>query len=125
VTFNYSNIAATALRLLTKFGRTASLRKITHGTYDPDTSTSTSTPTDYAGKGALFDFKERQLGTNFANASMIEVGDKRALWMPTTTTGEPHPGDRFVNGSDVWTILNLKTLNPGGTVVLYEFHVRK
>jgi len=125
VTFNYSNSAATSLRLLTKFGQTVTLRKISQGEYDPSTSGSTNSTTDYLGKGAVFDFKERQLGTNFAGASLIEVGDKHCLWMPDGATIAAHPADKLVIGSDVWTILNLKTLEPGGTVVLYEFHIRK
>lgn len=39
--FDYTNMAATATRLLTRFGTTLKLRRTTPGTYDPITDTET------------------------------------------------------------------------------------
>lgn len=125
MTFDYTKSAATALRLLTKFGRTVTLRKQTAGAYDPATSSSTVTTTDYTGTGALFDFNERLLGTQFADGQTYQVGDKKLLLAPAGITTDPAPGDLLIFGSDTWTVLNIKTLEPAGTPVLYELHLRK
>lgn len=125
MTFDYSKSAATALRLLTKFGRTVTLRKQTEGAYDPATSSATITTTDYTGHGALFDFNERQLGTTFAPGSTIQIGDKRLSLAPSGITVAPVPNDLLIFGSDTWSVINVKTLAPAGTVVMYELHLRK
>lgn len=125
MTFDYTKSAATALRLLTKFGRSVTLRKQTPGAYDPATSSNTITNTDYTGQGALLDFNERQLGTNFAGGSTIQQGDKYLLLAPSGITVAPVTNDLLIFGSDTWTVLNVKTLAPAGTAVLHKLHLRK
>lgn len=125
MTFDYSNPAATALRLLTKFGRSVTLRKQTAGAYNPATSSATITNTDYTGTGALFDFNERVLGTQFADGTTVEQGDKFLLLAPSGITVAPEPNDLLIFGSDTWNVMNVKTVAPAGTPVLYELHLRK
>lgn len=43
--FDYTSMAATATRLLTRFGTTLKLRRTTPGTYDPITDTETGAST--------------------------------------------------------------------------------
>lgn len=121
----YTRGAATANKQLEKYGQAVTYQAITTGTYNPETGTVTNTETEYTGFGALFDFKERQLGTNFAAGSTIEGGDKYALVAPETLTVTPKVNDKLVIGSDTWTVLNIKTLAPAGVLVLYTFHLRK
>lgn len=124
-TFDYTKSAATSLRLLTNFGRTAMLRKQVAGAYDPATGSATVTTTDYTGKGAIFDFEERRLGTQFAPGSTIIAGDKYLLLAPDGITVAPTAGDLLIFGSDTWNVVNKKSVEPAGTVVLYELHLRK
>jgi hypothetical protein len=125
MTFDYTKPAATALKLLTKFGRSVTLRKQTAGAYDPATSGATVTNTDYTGTGALFDFNERILGTQFENGTSVQMGDKYLLLASSGITVAPVPNDLLIFGSDTWTVLNVKTIAPAGTAVLYELHLRK
>lgn len=125
MSFNYANTAATSLKLLTRFGRTVTLRRQVAGAYDPATGSATVTTTDYTGKGAIFDFDERRLGTVFAPGSTIQMGDKYLLLAPDGITVAPAPGDFLIFGSDTWNIVNKKSVEPAGIVVLYELHLRK
>jgi hypothetical protein len=125
MTFDYTKPAATALKLLTKFGRSVTLRKQTAGAYDPATSGATVTNTDYTGTGALFDFNERILGTQFENGTSVQMGDKYLLLASSGITVAPVPNDLLIFGSDTWTVLNVKIIAPAGTAVLYELHLRK
>jgi hypothetical protein len=125
MTFNYTKAAATSLRLLTRFGRSVTLRKQTIGAYDPATSSNTVTTADYTGTGALFDFTERTLGQQFGDGLTVMLGDKKLLLAPDGITAAPVPGDLLIFGSDTYQVLRVKSVAPAGTVVLYELHLRK
>ncbi len=57
-------------------------------------------------------------------ARLIEIGDKKCYLSPA---GVPLPvaGDLLVGGMDVWPVKNVKAVNPAGTPVLYELHLRR
>jgi hypothetical protein len=119
VSFDYAKSAATALRLLTKFGQPVTLRKQTAGAYDPATGTATITTSDTAGNAAILEFSD---GERYQAGTTIQEGDKKALLNAAAVT--PAPNDLLIAGSVTWTVLGVKTLAPAGTVVLYELHLR-
>ena len=53
--FNYPATAATATRLLQRFGAAATIKRQSGTAYDPATGTSTQTYTSYATTAAVFD----------------------------------------------------------------------
>lgn len=126
----YDEMAGVADELLREFGAPMVLRREVPGTYDPATGSTVDTTVDYGGTGALFDFETQQAGTLFAGQTLIQVGDKQALVSPA---GVPLPkaGDLLMPGSDIWVdgnaywqVQNVKEVNPAGTAVLYELHLR-
>lgn len=119
MTFAYAKSAATALRLLTKFGQAVTLRKQTAGAYDPATGTAAITTSDTTGNAAVLEFSN---GERYQAGTTIQEGDKKALLNAIAVT--PAPNDLLIVGSATWTILSIKTLAPAGTVVLYELHLR-
>jgi len=118
MSFNYSKAAATATKLLAKFGRTVTHTIRTTGSYDPATGAVTITETTQSATAALFDY-----GTKDIDGTLIQMGDKRALIAPLTTM--PKPDDTLTVGTVVWTIKQVNELNPAGTTVMYEAQVRK
>ncbi|THD06109.1 hypothetical protein [Rhodanobacter lindaniclasticus] len=66
-TFDYTNMAATATRLLTRFGTTLQLRRTTPGTYDPVTGKETGATTANLACIGLF----TNISTSYAMANEV------------------------------------------------------
>lgn len=120
----YDDMAATADELLREYGKPLVLRRVTPGAYDPSSGAAAETTVDFPGTGTMFDFALQSAGQAFAGATMIETGDKQCYLSPV---GAPLPmaGDLVVDGADAWQVKNVKAVNPAGTPVLYELHLRR
>ena len=115
---DYVKSAATATRLITKFGQSATLRHYTIGTYSTATGLNTVTTSDVTAKAALFDFAQ---GQTLQAGNLIQAGDKQALMAVTQT---PAMQDHVIVGSKEYVILSIGEVNPAGTVCLYDLHLR-
>lgn len=115
----YSDMAATAVELLTEFGQGITFGSVTTGAYDPTTGTVTNTTTNYTGKGAAFDYEQKDIdGTN------IRQGDRRVYIAPDLGV-VPKTGDTVTLADG--TVLNVvasRPLSPAGTMVLHECQCR-
>ena len=118
MTFNYSKSSATALKLLTKFGRTVTLRNYTLGTYNTATGANSVTYADTTWKGALLDFGA---GQTLARGNLIQGNDKRLL---IEAGAAPQLEDHILVGTDEYVIVSIGELNPAGTPVLFDLHMR-
>lgn len=118
MTFDYAKAAATALRLLTQFGRDVTVRSYTVGTYDPATGANSVTTSDVTKKGALLDFGA---GKTLVNGGLIQVGDKRLL---LESSAAPSPQAHIIVGSVEYVIISVGEVNPAGTPVLFDLHLR-
>lgn len=118
MTFNYAKSAATALKLLTKFGQTVTRRNYSVGVYDPTTGANAVTYADTTWKGALLDFGS---GKTLERGGLIQVGDKRILAEPSMA---PQLEDHIIVGVVEYSIVSIGEVNPAGTVVLYDVHCR-
>lgn len=114
--FNYANTAATALRLLTRFGASATIKRYAGTAYDPATGTTTPTYTDVATTAAVFDYDQK-----YIDGTLILVGDKRAYLAPAHV---PKQGDKLAWQSVDYTVVAVKAVAPAGVVVLYEAQIR-
>lgn len=121
----YDRAAATALRLLTKYGQTVTLRRITTGDYDPSTGSASQTTTDYTASAAKFDFDFRMSGMTFVPGTLIQSGDKQIFMSAHSLGITPAPGDQVIIGVDTWPVMGVKELKPADTAVLYEILGRK
>lgn len=123
MTFDYSEMSATALELLTEFGQTVTLRKVTTGAYNPSTGTSTPTVTLSSRKAAVFDYNEFLHGMQHPYGLAIEAGDRRCYM--DANGPDPALNDQVVIGDVVWSIKNVKSINPAGTSVLHDLQIRR
>ncbi|WP_040263675.1 hypothetical protein [Pseudomonas massiliensis] len=118
----YDRMADTALRLISQYGQTMTLREVTPGTYDPSTGeTSPDAATETSVSGVLIEYtgQERQ------NNSLIQQGDKKVL-MPAKGLAKPSLNSKILIQSELWTIVPpLKVMNPAGTPLVYELQVRR
>lgn len=122
----YDRMAATALRLIERFGLTATLSEVTPGEYDPVTGVETGGATlTQTGQLILLDYTAQEAGIINAAGSLVQQGDKKIMlaakgleWPPTMTT-------TVLAGGLTWTIVNIKSTNPAGTPLVYELHGRR
>lgn len=112
----YDDMAATSLALLTEFGQSVTHRSHTDGTYDPATGSATPVVTDATRKGALFD-----IDTTTLRGELVQVSDKRLL---VDGSASVNLRDRFIVDSVEYVIVSLGEVNPAGTRVMYDMHVR-
>lgn len=66
-----TSLRATASKLMAKFGGTATIRRITTGTYNPATGTVSEAATNVAVRGVLQDVNQREVN------DLIRATDKR------------------------------------------------
>ncbi len=123
MTFDYTKSAATAERLLQKFGQDVTLSRPSTSapTYDPATGVSTpAAPATYAGRGAVFDYKQTDV-----NQTLVQAGDQRLYLSPASPMVEPATSDTvtLANGK-TYSIVRGGEVNPAGTVVLYDLQLR-
>jgi hypothetical protein len=119
----YSNLQATASRLLASKGQAVTLQSMQAGTYDPDTSLNTqAAPTAFTLRGVLLDFaagKEREGG------ELVQAGDKE-LYLEAKAGQAPKIDDKVVMADGtVYTVLSVGEVNPAGTPVVYDLHLRR
>lgn len=122
----YDRMAATALRLIERFGLTATLSEVTPGEYDPVTGVETGGANlTQTGQLILLDYTVQEAGIINASGSLVQQGDKKIMlaakgleWPPTMTT-------TVLADGLTWTIINIKSTNPAGTPLVYELHGRR
>lgn len=111
---------ATAVKLLNKYGKSISHTIVTEGTYDPITGdVSGGSTTVGVPKAVIEDYD----GTEYI-AGLVEQGDKK-LTIAAKGNTEPKPNDRFVVGSDTFTVINTQIVWSGEEHALYISQVRK
>lgn len=111
MTFDYARAAATATRLIARFGQSATLRQITTSgdEWAPTTAETDTTIT-------AVDLNQR-----VRDASGTLVGQTmRTLYVSTAADVTPAKADKVVIGGTEHEISEVRELNPGGTAVMYE-----
>lgn len=118
----YDEMAEVALELITEFGLPVTLRTVTPGGYDPETSeTAPDAIVDQDGQGILLDYT----GQEFQANSLIKQGDKKLKLAAKGLTSAPSLLSKVIADGKTYTIVPpLKEINPAGTPLLYELQVR-
>jgi len=117
--FNYARTAASAVKLLTKFGAAATLRRKTgEAQYDPATATVVPSWVELPCTVAMVNYSIKDI-----DGTLIQASDRRLLVAPDVKEA-PQTGDVFVvNGVELMVIRSTPTA-PAGKVVLYDVQVR-
>jgi hypothetical protein len=111
--FDYAKTRATAERLLARFGQQAIILRAGTGT-GPAHNPGPATPTQHPCTAVVTDYRasERQ-GTE------IEVNDRKILISTEGLAIAPATKDKITVGGKTFNLVNVKTLNPGGTALIY------
>ena len=118
--FDYARPAATAKRLLTRFGQPVTVMREVQGGYDPTRGeVIPSSAEGYTGHGAAMSYANRDI-----DGTLILRGDVRVLLSPDAAF-EPKPGDKVtLADTTVLTVINSRATKPAGMAVLFEVQCR-
>lgn len=116
--FDYNRPKTTALRLLTRYGQTMTLRRITDGAYSAGAST--QTVVDETVTGAVFEY------TAFEKQnSSIQIDDRKIMLAAKGMSAAPALTDQLIFGGTTFKIIPpIKPLSPAGVDVIYELQAR-
>ena len=118
MTFDYADTAALAVEVLTEFGNPVIRRVTTAPIYSPTAGAASAVQSDLVRIGAVFDYGA---GQTQVCGTLVQSGDKRLL---LDAAGEVLLTDQYViNGVD-YSVVSIGEVNPAGTPVLYDLHVR-
>ncbi len=114
--FDYSGVQSTAERLVRRFGQDATLTRVTQGgePYDPVTS-----ETEFACQAAVTTYSQ-----SLVDGTRIRADDRQIYLSTEDLTITPTTADTLTVGGVELSIISVRPLNPGGTVVFYEIQAR-
>ena len=118
--FNYNEAATDAVELITEFGQAITLTKQGNesGGFDPVTGDVIAAQPNVtvSGVGVLVNYKSDEVdNTN------ILAGDAKII---CSLTGTPEINMTLPFNGKAWRVINITTLQPSGTVVMYTLQVR-
>lgn len=114
--FDYTATAATALRLLTRFGAACVLKRQVSGDYDADQAAVLVIESELDTVAAVFEYPAK-----YVDGTLIKQGDRQALMCADPV---PAQGDRFEWQDSDWTVVAVKAIAPSGVTVMHECQVR-
>ena len=112
-------LAETTFRQIKDKGRAITLR-LTESNFKPATGATTSKNTDTPTVGVFSDFEERQI-----DGSVIKAGDKQVLVAARGLPVVPTTAYKVIDGSEVWNVEHVDTLQPGPSPILYKLRLRR
>lgn len=116
MTFNYPATAATATRILTRFGAACTLKRTSQGAYNPATGTSAVTTTSLPTTAAVFAYPQK-----YVDGTLILEGDQQAFCAPGVV---PKQGDALTWQGVDYQVVMVKPVSPAGIPVLFEAQIR-
>ncbi len=109
-----------ALGLLERYGTSVTLRHCQPGTYDPASGQNSPTWSQYSLAGLVRDYRQEQV-----DGSLVQSGDREIVLAAAADIPAPAPGDRLELGGHTYTIVQVKTLEPGGLPLLHQCQIRR
>jgi hypothetical protein len=113
----------TRLLNLPEFSGSFTLRTVTEGAYNPVTdSFASEASSSFAASGAMVDYSLADL----KDGAILER-DKRLIIDASTVSAEPQPGMVVIAGTSGgnYSIIRVREIAPGGTVLAYDCQVRQ
>jgi len=113
-----TSLRATASKLMAKFGGTATIRRVTTGTYNPATGTVSESASDTAVRGVLQDVNLREVN------DLIRATDKRLLIAAADLAAAPTTADEVIITGATYQVIRVDTIEQDNTAITYELILR-
>jgi len=94
-------------------------RSYTVGAYDPATGEATTSTADSTRKGVVLDFAA---GQSLVRGTLVQSGDKRLLLDAVAAVAMQ---DHFIVSGVEYVVVSIGEINPAGTPLLYDLHVKQ
>jgi len=121
MTIDYATIRESANDAINEAGQNGYLRKTVAGTGTDPWNTGAGTVTDYPIRFVLVDYAERD-----RDGTLVQVNDQQAIIAVGSLAVEATEADKLVDSSgNVFEVIAMRPLSPGGVVLLYQAQVRK
>lgn len=114
----YDDDKAMADEEIAESGMSATLKRPT--TSGPAYNPTIGTPTSYAVNVVVQEYRNAEI-----DGARVQAGDKKVMMAKGSLAIEPDTSDKLVIGGVDHAIVEVRPLNPGGTVLLYEMQVRR
>ncbi len=102
-------------------GRAIMIARLQGGAYNPaDGSTGAVVPLTWTTRGLLLNYNDKLI-----DHTNIKQGDRRLYLKIKSIIYQAAIGDKVTAGADLYTVVNFKTIELGGTVVIYILQVRR
>lgn len=120
-TFDYGRAAATASRLIKKFGVPVTI-VATNISPNPGESwkPGVANPLTQGGLAVFLNYDQ-----TLVDGTLIRSGDQKVLLSAGELTFAPSFIGYLQRGSEKWNIVKIEPLNPGDTLVMYTLQVRR
>ncbi len=114
----YDRAAATAERLLKRYGAPMVLKRTVEGDYDPSTGSSSNVTQEHVTTGVMLEYAQRDV-----DGTLIQHGDQRVYLSPDLVV-TPVTGDTLRFNGSFFTVVVSRPLAPAGKTVLHDVQVR-
>jgi hypothetical protein len=118
----YSEMALTAVQMLSEFGQPVIITRLELGTPDLNTGVVPQIITTAIGTGVLLDFLYRNFGESLEAPDEITKSTKRLL---LTVNVPVHAKDQVMVDGNVYQIIVAKLVNPAGIRILYDLWIEQ
>ena len=114
----YTRMAATASRLLTKYGMEITIKRLSGNSINPVTgAVVTGTTTTYTPQGIVQHYNDNQIdGTRILASDRLVIVDE---------TVEPLTTDTITLSSQDWSIISVKEVKPSTVGIVYFIQARR
>jgi hypothetical protein len=113
-----SPLRKVASKLMSKFGGTATIRRVETGIYNATSGTVTENTTDTTVRGVLQDVSLREVN------DLIQAGDKRLLIAAADLVSAPTNADRVIITGVTHQVIQVQTIEQDNTAITYELILR-
>ena len=116
MSYDYGPITTSATALIAKYGKAYTFTRTTNGAYNPATGQVSQTTETFSKSACVFDYSDRDRA-----GESILVGDRRML----AESGDYQVGDKVSIDGEVYQVINVDEIAPGGSVVAANLQVRQ
>ena len=124
MTMDYTSIVLSAYNAIKDYGSAATIQVSTKATYNPSTDAHASAATNYPTYALIRNYTENEVN----RTDLIKAGDKEmiipAYGLPRLDTQPGKIHIRVYQGGRTWQTINVKTVEPGGTAILFKLQAR-
>lgn len=118
--FKYSRLARSAKRLIDKFGDDVTFVVNSTANAGQAWKPQTVTTTELTARAVFVKEQEK-----YEKGELVQTAKEKVLFYKLDLTFDPNLTGFIKRGSEKWKFSNIKTVNPGGTVVVYTAEVTR